>query len=66
MVPVRHLNLQEYQSKQLMSQFGINVQKFKTAESADEAGRAAKELGRFVFKKKLTVVIPLELYLISI
>ena len=52
MVPVRHLNLQEYQSKQLMSEFGINVQKFKTAESADEAGRAAKELGRVRFEKE--------------
>ena len=35
-----------------MSEFGINVQKFKTAESADEAGTAAKELGRVRFEKE--------------
>lgn len=29
-----------------MDQFGINVQKFKTADSAEEAGRAAIELSK--------------------
>lgn len=36
-IPVRHLNLQEYQSKQLMSDNGIFVQNFRIASSRDEA-----------------------------
>ncbi|XP_064632081.1 succinate--CoA ligase [GDP-forming] subunit beta, mitochondrial-like isoform X1 [Lineus longissimus] len=36
-VPVRWLNLQEYQSKRLMADAGINVQKFKLAEDLHEA-----------------------------
>lgn len=34
---VRRLNLQEYQSKKLMADNGINVQKFHMAETLDEA-----------------------------
>ncbi|KAF8766389.1 succinate--CoA ligase [GDP-forming] subunit beta, mitochondrial-like isoform X1 [Argiope bruennichi] len=36
-VPVRYLNLQEYQSKQLMQENGINVQNFRIASSVNEA-----------------------------
>ena len=45
MVPVRHLNLHEYQSKQLMEKYNINVQRFKMAKDPEEAERAVKELG---------------------
>jgi len=41
---VRHLNLHEYQSKQLMEQYGVNTQKFKVVTSAPEAEAAAKGL----------------------
>jgi acyl-CoA synthetase (NDP forming) len=44
-ISVRHLNLHEYQSKELMNRFGITVQKFKTAETPEEAGDAAYQLG---------------------
>jgi len=33
----RHLNLQEYSSKKLMEGYGVNVQKFGVAETAQEA-----------------------------
>ncbi|XP_054724409.1 succinate--CoA ligase [GDP-forming] subunit beta, mitochondrial-like [Uloborus diversus] len=36
-VPVRYLNLQEYQSKQLMSEYGICVQNFRVASNVNEA-----------------------------
>ncbi|KFM77485.1 Succinyl-CoA ligase [GDP-forming] subunit beta, mitochondrial, partial [Stegodyphus mimosarum] len=36
-VPVRHLNLQEYQSKQLMNDHGICVQNFRVASNVNEA-----------------------------
>ena len=44
--PVRHLNLHEYQSKKLMETYEINTQKFEIAETSEEAGRAAKKLGK--------------------
>ncbi|XP_064399963.1 succinate--CoA ligase [GDP-forming] subunit beta, mitochondrial-like [Halichondria panicea] len=44
-VPVRHLNLHEYQSKRLMEKFSINTQKFQLAETASEAATAARSLG---------------------
>lgn len=36
-VPVRWLNLQEYQSKKLMQDNGIAVQKFRIAENTEQA-----------------------------
>jgi succinyl-CoA synthetase beta subunit len=39
---VRRLNLHEYQSKDLMEKFGVQVQKGKMASSAKEAGQIAK------------------------
>ena len=46
-LPVRWLNLQEYQSKKLMADNGVHVQRFKVAQSAEEAVQVAKELSKF-------------------
>lgn len=43
--PVRWLNLHEYQSKQLMQQYGVAVQRFEVCETASDAAEAAKRLG---------------------
>ncbi len=39
---MRHLNLHEYQSKDLMEKFGVQVQKGKMADSADKAFELAQ------------------------
>lgn len=39
---MRFLNLHEYQSKDLMEKFNVQVQKGKMAESASAAGEVAK------------------------
>jgi len=39
---VRHLNLHEYQSKDLMEKFGVQVQKGRVAATAKEAGDVAR------------------------
>ncbi|XP_042785863.1 succinate--CoA ligase [GDP-forming] subunit beta, mitochondrial isoform X3 [Panthera leo] len=44
LTPRRWLNLQEYQSKKLMSDNGVKVQRFFVADSANEALEAAKRL----------------------
>lgn len=44
-VPVRRLNLHEYQSKRLMEQYGCNTQSFKMATTVQEAQTATSELG---------------------
>ncbi|CAI8031651.1 Succinate--CoA ligase [GDP-forming] subunit beta, mitochondrial (Fragment) [Geodia barretti] len=44
-VPVRRLNLHEYQSKTLMEQYGCNTQRFKIATSTQQAQTATSELG---------------------
>ena len=44
--PVRHLNLHEYQSKKLMESYKINTKRFEIAKTPEEAGRAAKNLGK--------------------
>jgi len=41
---VRFLNLHEYQSKGLMEQYGVRVQRGKVAATAEEALKAAEEL----------------------
>ncbi|KAF9407471.1 Succinate--CoA ligase [GDP-forming] subunit beta, mitochondrial, partial [Podila epigama] len=41
---VRHLNLHEYQAKQLMAKHNINVQRFAIAETVEQAENAAKGL----------------------
>jgi len=45
-IPVRWLNLQEFQSKKLMADNGLHVQRFKVAENAKEAVDIAKELSK--------------------
>uniref|UniRef100_A0A8C4HYK3 Succinate-CoA ligase subunit beta n=1 Tax=Dicentrarchus labrax TaxID=13489 RepID=A0A8C4HYK3_DICLA len=44
--PRRWLNLQEYQSKKLMQESGVAVQRFYVADTASEALDAAKRLNR--------------------
>lgn len=41
---IRYLHLHEYQSKELMSAFGVNTQRFVMAESGNEAIVRAAEL----------------------
>lgn len=43
---VRRLNLHEYQSQQLLSKYGIQVPKSKPAKTAEEAKKAAEEIGK--------------------
>ena len=43
--PVRWLNLHEYQSKQLMEEYGVAVQKFEVCETVRDAEGAAQRLG---------------------
>lgn len=43
--PRRWLNLQEYQSKKLMQESGVAVQRFYVADTASDALEAAKKLG---------------------
>lgn len=40
----RFLNLHEYQSKEMMASYGLNTQKFRIIQSAEEAGEAAQSL----------------------
>jgi hypothetical protein len=42
----RFLNLQEFQSKELMNKFGLNTQKFKIISAASEAEKAANDLSK--------------------
>ena len=42
---VRHLNLHEYQSKELMQKYNISIQKFKAVDNAKDAEKAAQDLG---------------------
>lgn len=41
----RFLNLHEYQSKELMAEFGINTQRFRVVEEASATLAAIRELG---------------------
>eukprot|EP00742_Colponemidia_sp_Colp-10_P002190 GILJ01002340.1.p1 GENE.GILJ01002340.1~~GILJ01002340.1.p1 ORF type:complete len:436 (+),score=87.75 GILJ01002340.1:48-1355(+) len=41
---VRHLNLHEYQSKELMAKYGLRVQKGAVADTPDQAGKVASDL----------------------
>ncbi|XP_061195338.1 succinate--CoA ligase [GDP-forming] subunit beta, mitochondrial-like [Saccostrea echinata] len=54
-VSIRCLSLQEYQSKKLMLDNGINVQKFVVCSSAEEAKTAAKklEVDEYVIKAQI-------------
>ena len=44
---VRWLNLQEFQSKKLMTDNGLHVQRFKVTDNAKEAVQIAKELSKY-------------------
>lgn len=63
--PRRWLNLQEYQSKKLMQDSGVTVQRFFVADTASEALEAAKRLSKCpshseqLAIKCLNVVVPL-------
>lgn len=46
LTPRRWLNLQEYQSKKLMQESGVAVQRFYVADTASEALEAAKRLSK--------------------
>lgn len=43
---VRYLNLHEYQAKQMMAQYNINVQRFAIAETIEQAQNAAQGLSK--------------------
>ena len=45
-MPVRYLNLHEYQSKALMSEHGIDVQKFYVTESPSEVAQLVNKLSQ--------------------
>lgn len=47
MTPRRWLNLQEYQSKKLMQESGVAVQRFYVADTASDALKAAKKLSEY-------------------
>lgn len=43
-IPVRHLNIHEYQSKELMDKFGVLTQKWRLVDDISKAEEAAKSL----------------------
>uniref|UniRef100_A0A8C2EGU9 Succinate-CoA ligase, GDP-forming, beta subunit n=1 Tax=Cyprinus carpio TaxID=7962 RepID=A0A8C2EGU9_CYPCA len=51
-LPRRWLNLQEYQSKKLMQDSGVTVQRFFVADTASEALEAAKRLSKCLSHSK--------------
>ncbi|XP_048346724.1 succinate--CoA ligase [GDP-forming] subunit beta, mitochondrial [Sphaerodactylus townsendi] len=55
LTPRRWLNLQEYQSKKLMADHGVTVQRFFVADTANDALEAAKRLkaGEIVVKAQI-------------
>ncbi|KAK2571248.1 Succinate--CoA ligase [GDP-forming] subunit beta [Acropora cervicornis] len=55
LIQTRWLNLQEYQSKTLMADNGLHVQRFKVTDNAKEAVQIAKELNvkEFVVKAQI-------------
>ncbi|KAG0718528.1 Succinate--CoA ligase [GDP-forming] subunit beta, mitochondrial [Chionoecetes opilio] len=54
-VPVRRLNLLEYQSKVLLDNYGVSVQKFRILDSSKGAVQASRELNaeEFVVKAQI-------------
>ena len=58
----RCLNLQEYASKKLMSEYGVNVQKFGVAETPKEAVTVARHLSKlfsFIGCCSVSVMFPM-------
>ena len=48
MIPVRYLNLHEYQSKVLMAKHGIDVQKFYVTEKSSEVTQLVNKLSQYL------------------
>ena len=46
-IQTRFLNLMEYQSKVLMQDHGVNIQKFKLIKSPDEAKTISSDLSKY-------------------
>lgn len=55
-VPVRHLNLLEYQSKVLLENHGVTVQRFKILDSHEEATEASKALNAAEYVVKAQIL----------
>lgn len=55
-VPVRNLNLLEYQSKVLLENHGVTIQRFKLLDSAQPALEASKSLGAAEFVVKAQIL----------
>jgi len=45
-IQVRHLNLLECHSKDLLNQYGVTVQKFKIVENLDDTNDLVKSFGK--------------------
>ena len=52
----RFLNLQEFQSKELMNKFGLKTQKFKIIQNASEAEKAIKDLSNVFLRKPVFII----------
>ncbi|KAK3728435.1 hypothetical protein QZH41_009481 [Actinostola sp. cb2023] len=55
-VPVRWLNLHEYQSKKIMQDNGLNVQRFVVCENAEESVKLSKELNAAEYVVKAQIL----------
>lgn len=55
-VPVRHLNLLEYQSKVLLDNHGVTVQRFRILDSAKGAVEASKDLNAAEYVVKAQIL----------
>lgn len=53
----RHLNLHEYQSKQLMNSFGLNTQRFKIIEAAEDVDQATRELSKKIVELLILIFL---------
>ena len=54
--PARSLSLQEYQSKQLLKDYGINIQRFEVVSTKEEVGKAVQDLNKQCGKVKEYVI----------
>lgn len=50
------MNIQEFQSKILMQRYGLNVQRFKVADTPAQAATAAKEMRTLRFESQNAVL----------
>lgn len=55
-MPVRWLNLQEYQSKGLMEKHGLTIQRYRVADSAEEAVKMALDLNAVEYVLKAQIL----------